>query len=463
MIHPDMGRSALIRSDEKGAISVIGALSAAALVGFIGLGVDFGYVYYCKDRLQAATDAAALAGAGMINVGAGGTAVSTATTYSSSGSGALNRNPSITVTMASGYPVLKCLTSTGVSCTGPDNANAIEVSQQAVVPTFFARLFGLSTWRISATSLAGAKGGSPQPLDIEIILDTTESMNNSDPNCTELSGATREDCALLGIRTLLGTLDPCSTKLSSCGVAVNGNVVNPLDRVGLIVFPGLTSTSQIQYEYDCSNTPAPQIAAYNASPVYQIIPFSSDFRSSDTTSSLNASSDLVLAARGGSSSCNEGLEAVGGKGTFYADAINYAQSELTSDGRSTAQKIIILLSDGAANAAAANMPASEANDQCHEGITAAQNATAAGTVVYSISYGSSTATNPSLCTTDTPTISSCTTMQDIASSSTTYYSDTSGGDTACTSDANPIQDLSQIFTSIGVTVGTPRLLPLNTT
>lgn len=452
-----------IGSDQKGAISIISALGAAALIGFIGLGVDFGYVYYCQDRLQSATDAAALAGAGVINAGSGGTAINTATQYSSSGVGALNSNPAIKVTMASGYPVLKCLTSTGVSCSGPDNANAIEVSQQAVVPTFFARLFGIGSWNISATSLAEAKGGTPQPLDIEIILDTTASMNKSDPNCTELSGATREDCALLGIRTLLGTLDPCSPTLSSCGSITNGNVNNPLDRVGLIVFPGLTSTSQVQYEYDCSNSPAPAIAKYSASPVYQIIPFSSDFRTSDTASSLNTGSDLVLAARGGGSTCNEGLEAVGGVGTFYADAINYAQSMLSSDGRSTAQKIIILLSDGAANAAVTNMPSNEADNQCHEGITAAQNASAVGTLVFSVSYGSSTATNPSLCTTDTPTISSCTTMQEIASNSTTYYSDTSGGDAACISGANPIQDLKLIFTSVGVATQTPRLLPLNTT
>jgi hypothetical protein len=150
-------------------------------------------------------------------------------------------------------------------------------------------------------------------------------------------------------------------------------------------------------------------------------------------------------------------------GTFYTDAINYAQSQLLSDGRTTAQKVIILLSDGAANAASDNMPSNEVNNQCHEGIAAAETATAAGTWVFSISYGSSTATNPSLCTTDSPTITSCATMQAIASNSSMYYSDTSGGDTACTSDANPIQDLVDIFGSVGVAVQTPRLLPLNTT
>jgi len=446
---------------DGGAISVLAALTMTMLVGFVGLGVDVGYAYYCQDKLQTTTDAAALAGAQMINVGSGGTATTTATQYSASGTSSLNQYAQLTATMAPGYPVLKCLTSTGVSCSGPDNANAIEVSQQAAVPTFFARLFGMSSWNISATSLASARGGMQQPVDVEIILDTTASMNNADPNC-DISGATREDCALGGVRTLLAALDPCSATMANCGIATNNNVSNPLDRVGLMVFPGLYNSNQTQFDYDCSNTPVPEIATYAGSPVYQIIPFSSDYRGSDSATSLSPTSNLVLAARG-VSTCSEGMDAKGGVGTFYADVINQAQSALTSDGRSTARKVIIFISDGGANAVAFNMPAGEATNQCQEAITAAQNAAAAGTWVYSISYGSSTSTNPSTCTTDSPAISSCSTMQQIASDPTKYFSDTSGGDSACTSAAHSISQLSQIFQYIGIDSSTARLLPLNTT
>jgi Flp pilus assembly protein TadG len=450
-----------LRRDERGAISVLAGLCMTVLIGMAGLGVDFGYVYYCQDKLQTTTDAAALAGAQQINVGSGGTATSTATQYSASGSNSLNQYSQATVSMAPGYPVLKCLHSTGVSCTGPDSANAIEVTQTAVVPTFFARLFGLSTWNISATALASSRGGTAQPIDVEIILDTTASMNDLDPNCISVNGATREECALAGVRTLLAELAPCSSSLSSCGAVTDGNVSNPIDRVGLMVFPGL-QPNQTQYDYDCSSS-SPTIQKYSASPVYQIVPFSSDYRAADNSSSLSSSSNLVIAARGGASGCQQGLSAVGGVGTFFADAINAAESALDDDGRPTARKVIILLSDGAANAIAQNMPSNEVNNQCHEAITAAQNAAAEGTWVYSISYGSSTATNPSLCTTDSPAISSCSTMQQIASDSTKYFSDTSGGDSSCTSQANPISHLSQIFAYIGVDASTARLLPIDTT
>jgi Flp pilus assembly protein TadG len=449
-----------IGRDERGAISVLAGLCITVLIGMVGLGVDFGYVFYCQDRLQDSTDAAALAGAENINVGAGGSASGVATHYSSSGTGTLNQYGQATVSMAAGYPILKCLRSTGVSCSGPDNANAIEVSQTAVVPTFFARLFGLSTWNISATSLASSRGGTAQPIDVEIILDTTASMNDSDPNCN-IAGATREQCAVAGVQTLLAELAPCSATLSSCGGVTNGNVTNPVDRVGLMVFPGLQA-NQAQDDYDC-NSSGPAIAAYSAGPAYQVVPFSSDYRTSDSASSLNTASNLVLAVRAGPAGCQQGLSAVGGVGTFYADAINQAQAALSADQRPTARKVIILLSDGAANATAQNMPSGEVNNQCHEGISAAQNAASAGTWVYSISYGSSSATNPSLCTTDSPAISSCSTMQQIASDSTKYFSDTSGGDATCTSEANPISQLSQIFAYIGVDASTARLLPLDTT
>ena len=57
--------------------------------------------------------------------------------------------------MISGYPQLKCSSSTGVSCTGADNANAIVVKQQAVVPMWFAQILGIPNMTVSATSHGG--------------------------------------------------------------------------------------------------------------------------------------------------------------------------------------------------------------------------------------------------------------------------------------------------------------------
>jgi hypothetical protein len=233
-----------------------------------------------------------------------------------------------------------------------------------------------------------------------------------------------------------------------------------------MVFPGLTTSSKAAYTpYSCSTGPKPTNAAYNASPVYQIIPFSTDYKTSDTATSLNTSSNLVRALQGGPSGCQQGLDALGGYGTYYAGVIAAAQTALTTNGRTGVQKVIILLSDGGANASASNVPTGMANNQCHEAITAAAAATAAGTWVYSAAYGSSTATgSQSTCTTDSPSISACATMQGIASKPSMFFIDTSGGSSSCTSTINgSTTDLVGLFTNLGTSLTTPRLLSNDTT
>jgi hypothetical protein len=231
-----------------------------------------------------------------------------------------------------------------------------------------------------------------------------------------------------------------------------------------MVFPGLTNTSQAAYDYDCSSTPSPAIAKYSASPVYQVLPLSSDYRSSDAATTLNTASNLVRAAQGGGSGCAQGVAAIGGVATFYADAITAAQTALVANGRSGVQKAIIFLSDGDANASSSNMTASKVNNQCHEGITAARAATAAGTWVYSIAYGASTSPTPSSCSTDTSShISACAAMQQIASDSTKFYSDTQNGSSGCTSSAHSVSELIAVFQAISTSLLPPQLLSNNTT
>jgi Flp pilus assembly protein TadG len=440
--------------NRSGAVAVLVGVLIVVLAAFSAIVIDLGYLFYAQRSLQASTDSAALAGAQDIN-GPSRTAIATAIAYSAVGGGR-NANPNLTVTMASGYPQLKCLTSTGVSCTGPDSANAIVVVEQATVPLYFARVLGINSWQISATATASARGSVPLPLDVMIILDTTGSMNNSDSSCG--AGMNQIDCALLGIQTLLGGngnpygLLPCS---QTCGAVTNGNVANPIDEVGVMVFPGLTNASQAQYDYDCSNS-SPTTVAYNASPVYQVISLSSDYRISATATTLNPSSHLAKAAA--APGCTPGIQAIGGFGTFYAGAITAAQTALASNGRPTVQKVIILLTDGDANASSSNMPAAEKNNQCHEAVTAAAAATAAGTWVYSIAYQAPTSGS---CGTDSPSISACSAMQQIASDAAKFYSDASSG---CVSTAHPsYTDLQTIFKDIVFSTTRARLLSNNTT
>jgi Flp pilus assembly protein TadG len=194
----------------RGATAVVTAISMVVLVGFAGFALDIGHVLYVQRALQASTDAAALAGALDIDCCSAtpGKAITTATAYSAV-SGGQNTIPSVTVTAVTGFPVEKCLTSISVSCTGSDSANAIPVSDKAVVPMIFAQILGIPSMTVTATSTAAAKGGNGQALNVMIVLDTTASMSsNTDNDCGLGGSATREQCALAGVQALLQGLNP---------------------------------------------------------------------------------------------------------------------------------------------------------------------------------------------------------------------------------------------------------------
>ncbi len=446
--------------NQEGQVLPATAIMIVGLLGMVALSVDAGRAFVGSRELQASTDAAALAGAQSLP---NTTAASSAMAYSAVAGGKNTYSILPNVAMVVGYPQLKCLTTLtneGIPCVAPANANAIVVKQQVQVPLFFARVLGITSFSLTATATAAMRGAAVAPYNVMLIVDTTDSMNTTDSDC----GNTRINCALAGVRTLLSNLSPCPANETSCGSVTAGNVANAVDTVGLMVFPGVTSASQVPYEYDCSSSPTPTVTIYSASPLptYQIIPFSSDYRSSDTTSVLGTASHMVLTSRG-VSSCPQGLTVVGGEQTFYAGVINVAQSALVTEkaSRPNSQNVLILLSDGDANATASHLSGYPATQECHQAITAAQNAQAAGTRVYAVAYGSAA----SGCRTDaSPTITPCQTMQQIASSASTFFSDytATGGDSSCTSAARPITNLNQIFTEIAGDLTVARLIPDNT-
>ena len=434
------GRLAIRAGDDSGHILVMAAIGLVALIGLGGFVIDIGRVMYAQRQLQASADAAALAGAQVLPAS---TAVSVANTYSSL-SGQKNARANVPgVTMASGYPQLKCLTSTGLPCDPPTNANAIVVKQQVVVPMLLAQVVGFTSMTVTATATASMKGGIPHPLNVIVILDTTASMNSSCSSAvTGVSSPTKLDCALAGVRALLGQMWPCDQSLSNCGSVTSGNVANPIDKIGLMVFPGLKASTALSQEYDCSNNiTASEIAAYNASPQYQIVPLSSDYRTSDTSALNGSASNLVKAVDwADGNTCGSsvyGVESPGGMGTYYAGAITAAQATLTSNARAGVQNVMILLSDGDASAATGG------TNQCHGAITAAGTAKTAGTWVYSIAYGASTSGG---CSTDSPSITPYSTMQQIASDPAKFFNQPSGA------------DLATIFRKIAYSLMTTRLL-----
>jgi hypothetical protein len=456
------------------AIMMIGFCATAAL------SIDLGRAFYSYRELQASSNAATLAGAQSLP---NSTAAAAAATYSSV-SGNLNAYSNLgTVTMVSGYPKLECLaalTAGGMACVAPANANAIQVKQQAVLPLIFAPIFGKKTLTLTATATAAMRGAVSSPYNVAVVVDTTASMNSSDGDsqCT----GTRLACALAGVQVLLQDLYPCLASVPSCGTVTNSNVANSVDRVTLFTFPNAT-LGTVGSDYDCSSSiptskpytfPTAGASTYapsgSTTPTYQIVGYSSDYRTSDTTSTLSSTSKIVKAV-GGASGCAS-MSAPGGEGTYYAGAIYAAQASLVAEKAANpgSQNVLIIISDGDASASSSAMPSASTTSgtypstkqQCHQAVTAAQVAKAAGTAVYSVSYGSAA----SGCSTDTsPTITPCQTMEQMASATQNFFSDYTQGGTSgpCISSSQPTTNLNQIFTDIAGDLSVARLIPNGTT
>ncbi len=492
--------------DQKGQVIPWMAVMLIAFLSMSAFVVDMGHAFICYQELQAATDAAALAGALNLN---STSATTIATSYGAT-SGAYNTYPDLTnVTVVSGYPKLQCLTTVknlGQSCIAPNNANAIVVEEQSVIPTFFSKVFGVNQLTISTVSTGAIAGSRAVPLNIAIVLDTTASMNTVDSNC----GATRIACSLAGVATLLQNLSPCSTTSSSCTTNAQGVATNPLDQVAIFTFPNINATT-VTHDTDCNSSTSITVDPYTFPPIngtsysgttytsgktsvtdtYEVTSFLSNYRGTDSSSSLAANTALANAT--GSAGCSNPMQSPGGAGTYYAGVIYAAQDALTqmytSENGSTAnpqpQNVMIILSDGEANSTNFNTSASangagnpafsttsgtypSSLDQCQQAVEAADYAKSAGTTVYTVAYGSES----SGCTTDSSNsppiniknITPCQVMSMMATSASYFYSDynQSGSSSTCVASTSQTS-LSDIFTAISKDFLTVRLIPNGST
>jgi Flp pilus assembly protein TadG len=496
---------------QNGAIAVWSAMLIPLIMGVGGLTVDLGHAYVCYKELQMSTDAAGMAAAaGLPST----TAASTNGYKYSAEPGKLNAyanlNTPIALTDVSTTVTPGCVTVTNLpQCGASISANAVKVTQVTTIPTFFIKalaIFGVRGVRsvtISAEAIAIMRGAQRGPYDVAMALDTTASMQSSDggSNCS----GTKIQCAEEGAEILLSEFSPCLPG-AACGTATAGNVTNPVDEVSLFTFPAQTAGTQVANDEACSSKtpsviPYPDSTAYgtvtHSNPTmptitstnlttldsqYQVVPLSSNYRISDSTSGINpltiASSgvtstnpSLVNAVGGntyfGGTKCT-GMQAKGGVSTFYAGAMFTAQEYLANNSRSNADNVMILLSDGDANGGTMSAGSSHLNSngdypssthQCQQAIDIATAAKAAGTKIYVVGYGVTSGG----CSSDSG-LTACSTLRSIASSDAQFFVDTSSvkctGATSVTMNGKT-NSLSAIFTAIAGDLTLPRLVPNN--
>jgi Flp pilus assembly protein TadG len=370
--------------------------------------------------------------------------------------------------------------------------------------TFQNNLAGTDVAQISVAKVAGGGGGNPSSA-------TTRTGSPAVPATNEVqkvtvtqaggtftltfNGQTTADIAFdddagtvqTELRNLnnIGNNDVAVTKSPNNNTQAGTYTITFQNGLGGQDVAQLTAAAGTVTDPIVVNTPSiPGVSAD-----YTFAPLSNNYRLSDNPG-LNPSSSLVQAvtwssctgAKGqGSGITLAGFASEGAQGypgnqyyginalsnTYYTGALIAAQAELAAEAARfplrSAQPVIILLSDGEANTGGTN--------PCRDAITAAQNAAAAGTQIYSIAYklNSTALCQSSSGGNEVPNINAYTTMANIARND----DDPSQPDltkffcpgTTVQLPGLPCQDgstLSQVFQSIATSLTTPRLFPDDT-
>jgi Flp pilus assembly protein TadG len=501
---------------QRGQAAVAVMITATTMMALAAASIESGHVYYAYQKLVASTNAAVMAGASaMPNT----TTAKTMVTQYSSQSGQLNANSMLTNDAAT--PTFECLStvsnSLNVPCQtstgGTGGYNALSVTQTATVPLWFGGLVGMKQMNMSYTAKAAMAGGQNSPWNIAVIVDTTDSMNDTD-NGAQCSG-TSITCALLGVQSLLGDLYPCGLG-QNCTTSTTY-----VDSVSLFVFPAVTGTTASK-DSTCP-TSNPTIVAYTfpdppsnttlpTADTYEVVGFKNNYKTTDADTTLNQAAPIVIAAGGSGQSNCTGIKAPGGEGTYYAQVIYAAQTALLAQQAANpgSQNAIILLTDGDATACASNantsagacnsksqLVASEgtlngtgthtsnptgyesytypsALGMCGQAVLAAQAAATAGTTVYTIGYGAETSGGCLSDKTYGTTVSTqggswgpgkqpCQAIAAMASTTSNFYSDDAHGCEATAPSNQNLTKLTAIFRAIVDNMGEPRLIPSGTT
>jgi Flp pilus assembly protein TadG len=441
-------------NDRRGSMTLFVAFSAVGMFAMAGLVIDYGMARAARVALQANTNAAALAAAYTLSQ-AGGTATAAATAAQNWHS----NNPVPNVTVTASTATSSCVTSvSGLPNCSSTAPNVVQVTQTGTVSTTFGRVLGVSSITISTTAAAAKAGGSGRPLNVMFVLDGTGSMSSADgTGCTipNISNPSKFQCAMYGVQLIAKQMLPSQ------------------DRLGLMIFPGSSSTWVPTTSGSCNSMPSS--VNYRSSPIYYQVSSSTSLDTNyNNGSGVLTDTDYLIRAVGDyakSPKMSNCAQNPGGQSTYYAEALTKAQAALVAQGASGSQNVIILLSDGASNAPDASLKsnnykglanyATYGQKQCWQGVQAAQAATQAGTWVYAIAYDAPTTNDSSDC----PTVSGvadpynpCTAMQAIASDATKFFSTSS----SCqwSSSPNNYSDVATAFQQVAATLFTPRLVQL---
>lgn len=468
----------LLKNDEGGTALILVTAALPMIFGMAAFCVDLGYMYYIGSRLQNASDIAALAGGTKLVKGDKAAVESQALDFlklnlpsnwdivdskgallSGTGKSSIKITPQIQAKCspkleAAGLP---CYAAPGLV----DKINYLEISLGAKAPLFFASGIGFHKASLTSDSIVTADGSTMPPLNVAIILDSTASMidpNDKTTACGNVS-MTKLACAKQAALGMVGTLWPV------------------VDHVAIYTYPGLSQGTGASPDLNAANSNAaknvcstgtPTVADYfnDTNPArYKVVDYKDDYRTktSPPAPGVIVTSPIVQAlggstlASGHTTNCT-GIQVGTITGatykndykniihTFFADSVDAAQKDLkkinedlAANGETTRQNVIVILSDGDANAPdtansswpwPAMIETARHSNQCLAAITSAQAATAAGTWVYSVAYNAGT-TKGGTCKLDTSTVTTNRVIVTTSTKTVTYTQSYSNSQRKC--------------------------------
>ena len=181
--------------EESGNILVLTALCTTALLSFVAIAIDIGYLFIAQRQLQTLADAAAMAGA-LEASACGGTTnctvLQTAATSAITESGSPSPTLFTQCATPSGSGILLMVNNPpctmGASDPNNTDSNYVEAVVTKNVPTFFAKLFGYNSFKISARAEAGKS--SPSGACFNIIGTSGQTLTlNSGAKITDGNGS----------------------------------------------------------------------------------------------------------------------------------------------------------------------------------------------------------------------------------------------------------------------------------
>lgn len=158
------------RAREKGSVAIIVAVSAMLMMLIAGAAIDYGRYFYVESALQSSLDAAAIA-VGRENFDSDAPKAEVEATLTPLAQRVFDANAQLSPGLVTVSPV--SVTYTPRSGKAPDS---FLLTLDASIPTSFMQMVGRRELALRLTS--GLQPPQPGPVDLALVLDTTDSMGS---------------------------------------------------------------------------------------------------------------------------------------------------------------------------------------------------------------------------------------------------------------------------------------------